>query len=88
MCVYLDAIAVSSLQPLYDSGHRVLVSFGDVKAEILDQLVLLIYVHKIGSYVSVRLVRRGESHLHTVHFLWDDRDDDVLRRVFGFWGQT
>lgn len=72
MCVYLDTVAVSSLQPLYDSGHSVLVSFGDVKAEILDQLVLLVYVHKIGSYVPIGLVWRGESHLHTVHFLRDD----------------
>lgn len=82
--VYLYVVDVSALQALYDSSHCVLVSFCDIEADILDQLVLFIYVHKIGSYVSIGLLRRGKSHLHTVHFVGNNGYDHILGRVFGF----
>ena len=47
-----------------------MVSLGDIKADVLDQLLLFIDVHKIGSDVSVGLLWGGESNLYTVHLLW------------------
>lgn len=83
--IYLYAVAVSSFQALYDSSHHILVSSSNIEADILDQLILFEYVHKVGSDVSVGLLWRGKSHFHSGHFLWDNGYNHILRRVFGFW---
>lgn len=86
--IYLYAVVVSSLQALYDSSHCILVSFGDIEADVFHQRILFKYVHKIGSYVSIGLLWRGKSHFHPGHFLRDNGYNHVLGRVFGFWEQN
>lgn len=85
--IYLYAVAVSSLQALYDSSHHILVSFSDIEADILDQLILFKYVHIVGSYVPIGFLWRSKSHFHPGHFLRDNGYNHILGRVFGFWEQ-
>lgn len=86
--IYLYAVVVSSLQAFYDSSHGIFFSFGDVEADVFNQLIPFKYVHKVGSYVSIGLVWRGKSHFHPGHFLRDNGYDHILGRVFGFWEQN
>lgn len=84
---HLYAVAVTSLQALDDRSHHVVVFLGDIEADILNQLLLLIYVYIVGRDVAVRLLGRFERHLDAVHLLRDHRHLNVLRRVFGLCGQ-
>lgn len=49
-----------------------MVFLGDIKADVLNQLLLFIDIHKVGSDVSVWLLWGSEGYLYTVHLLWDN----------------
>lgn len=68
---HLYAVAVTSLQALDDCSHHVVVSLGDIEADVLHQLLLLVHVDKVGRDVAVGLLRRLEGHLDAVHLLRD-----------------
>jgi len=69
---HLYIVSVPSFKAFYDSNQHVLFSMGDIKADVFDQLILLIHIHKVGSDVSIGLFWGMEAHPHRVHSLWDN----------------
>lgn len=62
---------MASLQALDDGSHHVVVSLGDIEADVLHQPLLLVHVHEVGGDVAVWLLGRLERHLDAVHLLGD-----------------